>query len=49
MIKKNNLKIKEDYLKKIQIYKKYNEAYFNKSNPLVDDNVYDNLKNEILI
>ena len=49
MIKKNNLKIKEDYLKKIQIYKKYNEAYFNKSNPLVDDNVYDNLKKEILI
>ena len=49
MIKKNNLKIKEDYLKKIKIYKKYNEAYFNKSNPLVDDNVYDNLKNEILI
>ena len=49
MIKKNNLKIKEDYLKKIQIYKKYNEAYFNQSNPLVDDNVYDNLKNEILI
>ena len=49
MIKKNNLKIKENYLKKIQIYKKYNEAYFNKSNPVVDDNVYDNLKNEILV
>ena len=49
MIKKNNLKIKENYLKKIKIYKKYNEAYFNKSNPVVDDNVYDNLKNEILV
>ncbi len=48
MIKKNNLKIKEIYLKKIKILKKYNEAYFNKSRPIVDDSVYDDLKKEIL-
>ena len=48
MIKKNNLKIKINYLKKIKIFKKYNEAYFNKSKPIVDDSSYDDLKKEIL-
>ncbi len=48
MIKKDNSKIKKTYLEKIKILKKYNEAYFNKSNPIVEDNVYDVLKNEIL-
>ena len=48
MIKKDNSKIKKIYLEKIQLLKEYNEAYFNKNNPIVEDSVYDFLKNEIL-
>ncbi len=48
MIEKDNLKIKKIYLKKIKILKKYNESYYNKSNPIVEDKVYDSLKYEIL-
>ena len=48
MIKKNNFKIKKKYLEKIKIFKKYNELYYSKSNPIVEDAIYDSLKNEIL-
>ena len=47
MIEKNNLKIKKQYLEKIKILKKYNKSYYNKSNPIVTDSVYDHLKKEI--
>ena len=48
MIINDNLKIKKTYLKKIKILKKYNESYYNKSNPIVNDDVYDSIKKEIL-
>ncbi len=48
MIKKDNFRIKKTYLEKIKLLKKYNESYYNKSDPIVDDVIYDNLKNEIL-
>ena len=40
--------IEKEYKKKIKLFKKYNEYYFNKSKPLVPDYIYDKLKNEIL-
>ena len=43
-----NKKIKTDYEKKIRLINKYNEYYYDKSNPLVADSEYDNLKKEIL-
>ncbi len=48
MIKKVNFKIKKNYLEKIKKFKKYNESYYNKSFPIIDDSDYDSLKNEIL-
>ncbi len=48
MIKKDNFKIKKTYLEKIKLLKKYNESYYNKSDPIVEDVIYDDLKNEIL-
>ena len=48
MIKKDNLKIKEDYLKKIKIFEKYNKYYYSESKPLVSDSTYDLIKQEIL-
>ena len=45
--RKKQLKIKKQYLEKIKILKKYNESYYNKSNPIVTDSVYDHLKKEI--
>ena len=44
MTKKDNLNIKRDYLNKITQIQKYNKAYFIDSTPLVDDNIYDELK-----
>ena len=46
-MKKN--KILSDYKKKINLLKKYNEFYFDKNDPLVDDSIYDELKKQILI
>ena len=43
-----NQDIKKNYLNKIKILKKYNKFYYDKSSPLVDDKIYDNLKIEIL-
>jgi len=48
MKKKDNLKVKEDYLKKINLINKYNKYYYSKSKPLVDDSVYDKIKHEVL-
>ena len=47
-MKTSNLKIKKNYFEKIKKFQKYNEAYYNKSDPIVDDAIYDSLKNEIL-
>ena len=41
-------KIKKDYLKKIKEINRYNENYYDKSDPLVSDNEYDQLKKEII-
>ncbi len=48
MKNKDNLKLKEDYLKKIKLINKYNEYYYSKSKPLVNDSTYDKIKYEIL-
>ena len=41
-------KIYSDYLQNINLFKKYNKAYYEQSNPKVTDEEYDNLKHEIL-
>ncbi len=43
-----NKKIKIEYEKKINLINKYNKYYYDKSNPLVTDKEYDNLKKDIL-
>ena len=43
-----NLEITKNYKKKINLIKKYNQFYYNKDNPLINDYEYDNLKSEIL-
>jgi len=43
----NSDKIKKDYYRKINLIKKYNANYYDKSKPLVDDGSYDSLKKEI--
>ncbi len=44
----NKKKIYSDYLKNINLLKKYNKAYYELSNPKVTDEEYDSLKHEIL-
>ena len=44
-ISKNDLK--KDYLSKINLIVKYNEAYYLNSSPLVSDSEYDELKIKI--
>ncbi len=47
-MKSRNLKdLKKKYQKKIKLIKKYNEAYYDLSKPIVDDATYDNIKKEI--
>ena len=41
-------KVKEKYLKKIKKLQDFNEAYYDKSSPLISDSEYDDLKKEIL-
>ena len=44
----NDEKIKKKYSKKIKLYNQYNQYYYDKSDPLVSDQKFDNLKKEIL-
>ncbi len=48
MTKKDTLRIKKVYLEKIKTLKNYNNYYYNKNKPIVDDATYDGLKNETL-
>ncbi len=41
-------KINQEYLKKIKLFQKYNKNYYNLNNPLVSDQVFDNIKSEII-
>ena len=41
-------KIETQYQKKLKLLIKYNEHYFDKSTPIVEDSKYDQLKKEIL-
>ncbi len=43
----NNDKIKKYYSKKLKLFEKYSKHYYDKSEPLVSDSEFDNLKNEI--
>ncbi len=47
MKSKNPKDLKKIYLKKIKLIKKYDEAYYDFSKPIVDDATYDNIKKEI--
>ena len=40
--------IQKKYNDKIKLIKKYNASYYDRSNPIVNDQVYDNLKKKIL-
>ena len=40
--------IKKNYLKKIELITKYNQYYYNENSPLVTDQEYDEVKNEII-
>jgi DNA ligase (NAD+) len=44
----SNKEIQKKYNNKIKLINKYNDFYYDKSQPIVDDQVYDNLKREIL-
>ena len=44
----NNISIKKNYLNKIKLIKKYNKYYYDKSNPVISDEKYDQLKREII-
>ena len=44
----NKRDIQKKYLDKLKLIEKYNQNYYEKSKPLVDDRTYDSLKREIL-
>jgi len=44
----NKRDIQKKYLDKLKLIEKYNQNYYEKSKPLVDDRAYDSLKREIL-
>ena len=43
----DSILIKKDYLNKIKLLNNYNKFYYDKSNPIVSDQEYDNLKLDI--
>ena len=43
----NKKKIEFEYKKKIKLLISYNKNYYDTSNPLVSDKIYDNIKNSI--
>ena len=43
----NEVKINNDYLKKIKKINELNESYYDKNRPLIPDNEYDLLKKKI--
>ena len=45
---KNKFKIIDDYKKRIKLLKEHNHLYYNKDNPKISDQEYDELKREIL-
>jgi len=45
----NEIEIKNLYKKKIKLLKKYNLHYYDKSKPLISDQLYDEFKNEIIL
>jgi len=44
----NETDIKKIYSKKIKLFKKYNQFYYDKSSPAITDHQFDILKNEII-
>ena len=45
----NEALIKKDYLKKIQKIQKLNKAYYEESAPVINDQEYDSLKQQIIV
>ncbi len=45
----NKLEVKRIYKDKLNLIKKFNKFYYNKSKPIVTDEEYDNLKSEIIL
>ena len=43
------VEIIKDYEKKIRLFNKYNKYYYEKSDPVITDQKFDNLKKEILL
>ena len=44
----SKISVKKDYIKKIKLLNKYNEFYYDKSDPIVSDKDYDELKKNII-
>ena len=44
----NDNLIKKNYLKKTKLLNKYNKFYYDKNNPAVNDQEYDQLKKDVL-
>ena len=44
----NKKQIQKKYQEKVKLINKYNDHYYDKSNPIVNDQIYDNLKLEII-
>ena len=42
------IKIKKEYLKKINLVQKYNKHYYDKDKPIVSDQIFDLLKRNII-
>ena len=43
----SSILIKKNYLNKVKLLNKYNKFYYDKSNPIVSDQEYDDLKLDI--